>query len=172
MAIIAIVRVSGIRHHGTIDYTWIFFWQHIEVCIAVSMFSFTAFRSLFVTTSQEAVARKAKPWYSSTPRKLRGIKGARLQNEGPEKLPSIPSATMTGIRTFIRGSRRGNTLDSEAGQEHSDDIPLRNQDHITVTSAFSSELQSVREASILRSLAADEQFQVSKHQDSTVADFV
>ena len=156
MAIIAIVRVAGIRHRGTIDYTWIFFWQHIEVCVAVSMVSFTAFRSLFVSTGQEAAAKKARPWYSSQARKLRGAKGERLRNGGHEKLPSIPGATMTGMRTFIRGSRGVSTIDSEAGHEHSEGFPLRDRDHITVTNVFSSELREVCEAIISNSLATDE----------------
>lgn len=143
MAIIAIVRVAGIRHSGAIDYTWIFFWQHIEVCVAVSMVSLTAFRSLFVSTGQ-APNKKARPWYSSQARKLRGAKGGSLPNGGHEELPSIPGATMTGIRTFIRGNRGVSTIDSETGQEHSEALAPRNWDHIIVTDVVSFESQEVR----------------------------
>ena len=143
MAIIAIVRVAGIRHSGAIDYTWIFFWQHIEVCVAVSMVSLTAFRSLFVSTGQGAPVKKARPWYSSQARKLRGAKGENSPNGGHKELPSIPGATMTGIRTFIRGNRGVSTIDSETGQEHSGAFAPRNRDHIIVTDVVSFESQEV-----------------------------
>ena len=114
------------------------------------MVSFTAFRSLFVSTGQEAATKKARPWYSSQARKLMGAKKERLRNGGHEKLPSITDVTITGIRTFIRGSRGVSTIDSEAGQE------LRDQDHIAVTNVFSSELQEVCEAIISNFIATDE----------------
>ena len=172
VALIAIVRVSGIRYHGNIDYTWIFFWQHIEVCVAISMVSLTAFRSLFVTTKRQAAAIKAKPWYSSQTLRLRATKREKLGSGGHEKLPSIPSATITGMRTFIRGGQRMTTLDSEAGHEHSEGTLLRDRDHITVTNIISSEPQAVCKANLWNTSNTDEQCQEPKHPDSLAADFV
>ena len=172
VALIAIVRVSGIRYHGNIDYTWIFFWQHIEVCVAISMVSLTAFRSLFVTTKRQAAAIKVRPWYSSQTLRLRATKRGKLGSGGHEKLPSIPSATITGIRTFIRGSPKMTTLDSEVGHEYSEGALLRDRDHITVTKILSSEFQTVCKASLWNTSITDEQCQESKHQDSLAADIV
>lgn len=107
------------------------------------MVSLTAFRSLFVSTARQAVAKKAKPWYSTQTLRLRANKRGKLGSGGHEKLPSIPSATMTGMRTFIRGSRGISSLDSVGGYEHSDGTPLRDQDQIIVTNVLSSEMQMV-----------------------------
>lgn len=108
MAVTAAVRVSGLNYQGTFDIIWLYIWQHIEACVAVIVISLTAFRSVFVS-SQSSHARKepaTKPWYSST---VAAIKRKRLYNqrdvESIPGLPTIPSATLTGIRTFIQGGR-------------------------------------------------------------------
>ena len=52
MALVAIVRVSGIRlPGGNYDIVWVSFWRQNECGIAVWMFSMTAFRSFFVARS-------------------------------------------------------------------------------------------------------------------------
>ncbi len=109
-----------------IDPTWKLFWQQTEASIAVLMVSFTAFRSFFVTDTsrypRERVppaagpagspvgAAKQNQWYSS-PRRVWGNRkrdnsddtDTTLQGSDKNGFPSIPRATMTGIRTFIRG---------------------------------------------------------------------
>lgn len=102
MIIAALIRFSGIGVGGnSIDITWGVFWQFIEGCIAVMMISLTAFRSLFTNDGFKLPQRKAKPMWSSREwlrnRKLREAK----KNEIDNNLPTIPSATLTGMRTLI-----------------------------------------------------------------------
>ena len=112
MAITASVRVSGLKFQGTFDEVWLFLWQHIEACVAVCMISLTAFRSVFVSNSNSQ-ARKAaakQPWYSKI---VHSRKEQQIQDsEASQRLPSIPSATLTGMRTFIQGGRRLTTMDA------------------------------------------------------------
>ena len=112
MTVAAAVRVSGVKFHGTFDIVWLFFWQHIEACVAVIMISLTAFRSFYVN-SQSLRARREpanRPWYSST---VAAIRRKRVHNKRDEDsitgLPAIPSATLTGMRTFIQSGRRTGT---------------------------------------------------------------
>ncbi len=110
--IIATIRVPGLKFHGTFDIIWLLIWQHIQACVAVIMISLTAFRSVYVS-SQTSRAHKElanKPWYSST---VAAIRRKRPLHQKDEEyipgLPTIPSATLTGIRTVIQGGRRTGT---------------------------------------------------------------
>lgn len=112
MIIAALTRVGGYRYRGVLDLTWEIFWQWVEACIAVIMGSMTAFRSLFVSNGSVIYkdGQRKAPSYSSVREKLlKKFKRSRdsswdelEQNE----LPEIPSATMNGMRTFIRRNNR------------------------------------------------------------------
>lgn len=109
MAIIAAIRVSGLKFRGTFDEVWLYLWQQIEACIAVIMISLTAFRSVFVASESSRARRERakKPWYSSTIAAIKRSKTQRgMDEEATQGLPSIPSATLTGMRTFIQGGRQ------------------------------------------------------------------
>lgn len=100
MIIIAIVRISSISHKKTaVAIVWELFWLDIEAAIAVIMISVTAFRSLLGIKAQKAREKRkqSKPlvrYFKKTP-----------QNESDlVQLPSIPDATLTGMRTFIHGN--------------------------------------------------------------------
>lgn len=100
MIIIAIVRISGISHKKTaVEIVWELFWLGMEAAIAVIMVSVTAFRSLLGIKAQKAREKRkqSKPlvrYFKKTP-----------QNESDlVQLPSIPGATLTGMRTFIHGN--------------------------------------------------------------------
>ena len=99
MTAVASVRFSGTRTHAQ---SWEYFLLEIEACVAVWMASLCAFRSVFASDSRRVRFEKARPWYSSTVAKLRN------RNKNPEgvhelrNLPSIPSATFSGMRTYIR----------------------------------------------------------------------
>ena len=113
LAIIAIIRVAGIHYRGSYDQTWGFFWQQMEASIAVILFSFTGFRSIFVSRRSTAgsppgAGEKTPPDHSADSGKQRYFKGL---------LPKIPSATITGIRTFIRGEAHTMTIDTLAEEE-------------------------------------------------------
>lgn len=110
MALIALVRIGGYRIQGKIDITWQVFWQYIEACIAIIMGSATAFRTLFVGENSRQTPEK-KPSYSFRLHLLRrnDSTGERSDWEGANErhLPIVPSATLSGLRTFIH--RHGRT---------------------------------------------------------------
>ena len=125
MAITASIRVSGLSFRGTFDEVWLYLWQEIEACIAVTMISLTAFRSVFVASESSRARREMakKPWYSSTIAAIRRSKTQRgSDEEAIQGLPSIPSATLTGMRTFIQGGRHVQT--SHGIIEELDELPL------------------------------------------------
>ena len=114
MILVAIVRRTGLEYHGTFDTVWLFTWHHIEACVAVIMISITAFRSIYVSSLQTSRARKQqankKPWYSSPAAAIRRKRALdRKDDDFVAGLPTIPSATLTGMRTFIQGGRRTGT---------------------------------------------------------------
>lgn len=100
MIIIAIVRISGISHKKTaVAIVWELFWLDIEAAIAVIMVSVTAFRSLLGIKAQKVREKRkqSKPlvrYFKKTPQKESDL----------VQLPSIPGATLTGMRTFIHGN--------------------------------------------------------------------
>ena len=103
MVIMAIVRVAGISYHGTFDNSWLYLWQQVEACTAVTMVSMTAFRSIFVANASGRLRKnQAKPWQASVSRILRR---QRRQNHDDQNLKdlTIPSATLTGRKSFMRG---------------------------------------------------------------------
>ena len=137
MAFTASVRVSGLKFRGTFDEVWLFAWQHIEACVAVAMISLTAFRSVFVGSEALRAQRESpkKPWYSSSIEAIRR-KRAR-QNSDKEAirgLPSIPGATLTGMRTYIRGGHGAGMSQNTTGSTtiydgEVDDWPLYKSRH-------------------------------------------
>ena len=125
MAVIASIRVSGLKFRGIFDEVWLYLWQQIEACIAVIMISLTAFRSVFVDSESSRARRERakKPWYSSTIAAIRRTKMQRgSDEEAIQGLPSIPSATLTGMRTIIQGGRHVRT--NEDTTEEVDEWPL------------------------------------------------
>lgn len=103
MAIVAIVRLAGIRlGGGEVDIVWVSFWQQQECSIAVCMLSVTAFRSFFVANSTPNRARIVSAYWKN--KLLRRKALDESSEKGVDDLPTIPSATLTGVRTMIRGS--------------------------------------------------------------------
>ncbi|KAL8698456.1 MAG: hypothetical protein Q9224_001842 [Gallowayella concinna] len=100
MIVMAIARVSGIHYRGKFDNTWIFMWQQIEACVAVTMLSLTAFRSIFVASRPIVNNNKASPWIPSTRRLFRNYKKSKEGEHQRLDNLSIPSATITGLSCF------------------------------------------------------------------------
>ena len=101
MIIVACVRLSGTHTHANIAQSWECFWLEIEACVGVCMVSLCAFRSFFAAEERRARLNKARPWYSSTVVRLRNRK---KMSEGVHQLgdlPTIPSATLSGLQTYI-----------------------------------------------------------------------
>ena len=102
MIVITCIRSLGVQKGDvtvTID-IWQVFWMHIETCAAVCMVSLTAFRSVFASQASNHKGANIRPWYSSTVAKIRR---RRQQDHDLGTLPAIPSATLSGMRTLIRG---------------------------------------------------------------------
>ena len=118
MVITASIRISGFNFRGKYDFIWFSLWQELEGCVAVSMFSLTAFRSVFVALESSRARREGakKPWYSSTVAAIKRNKARQPSDEEAiQELPRIPSATLTGMRTFIQGGRHKRTSRQTTG---------------------------------------------------------
>ena len=108
MAIFAIIRAAGVRlPSGNVDIVWLAFWQQQECSVAVLMVSLTAFRSFFVAgpagVGAAGVRKARKAQYTSTYWKQRLLQRKKGSEKGPEIEVTIPSATLTGMGTVIRG---------------------------------------------------------------------
>lgn len=114
MVVIGLVRASGISPRGDEikDVPYELFLQQLEGCVSVLMASVSAFRSLFASESRR-VQRSPPRFVMSVNQKLwnrrRNVNADGKLSNG---LPSIPSATITGLRTFINGGSGATTLKS------------------------------------------------------------
>lgn len=128
MIITAIVQISGIHAPAnTIDVVWEIFWQLMEACIAVIMVSLTAFRSLFVAHGSGAKSPPKKPSLRKRMLNSRIAVGRKRANdsEETERLPEVPRATLTGMRTFIWGKRAdANVMNSEGSDDTEGSWPV------------------------------------------------
>jgi len=140
MIIIAIVRSSKI--HGPpnvpIDVTWAIFWCHIEASTALSMVSLTAFRTIFNQRREERVRHERlrqppRSWKVFASFRRRRVE---LFEDEDTALPQVPRATLTGLRTFIRGNNR--TENSNATQS-SQGISMKSYLKSTATSTSNRE---------------------------------
>lgn len=116
---VTVARASGILNDSKIDATWEVYWQYVSAEVGLLMSSATAFRTLFVSRGARPQRREVRTeWYttlikpfkwiatavdslSSGRRKPIASDGTSKPTEGFQTLPHIPSATMTGIRTFV-----------------------------------------------------------------------
>lgn len=114
MIIVAIIRVSGLHYHGTIDNTWIFLWQQVESCVAVTMLSLTAFRSVFV--AGRSGGNNARGWVPSTGRLLGRYKRSAPDAQRLDDL-TIPSATLTGKGRALSRTRVTPSMDESLTSE-------------------------------------------------------
>ena len=146
MIIIACIRISGFRVHGSYGYTWQAFWMEFEACTAVIMVSLTAFRSLFVAEgSRRSEEKRGRAWYSSSVARLRRGKRSDGAERDLESLPKIPGASLTGMRTFIRGPQPD--LEYEMLSDYK---PTRNSDRgVYVTEDVSWQVLEVSAADFL-----------------------
>jgi hypothetical protein len=120
MIIVSITRSTKI--HGPpnvpINVTWAIFWTHIEASVAIIMVSLTAFRTIFNQKKQERAQqermRRVNSWrlFASFRRKPRTDSDDEIT-----ALPQVPRATMTGLRTFIRGSNRSEASSTVAASQ-------------------------------------------------------
>lgn len=112
MIVIVCIRSPGVQQSRlAVDIDiWQVFWMDVETCAAVCMVSLTAFRSAFASEASNGKGANIRPWYSSTVAKIRRRK---QQDHDLGSLPTIPSATLSGMRSFIRG--RDSLIHEEIG---------------------------------------------------------
>ena len=148
-----VAQVSGPRERRLIGWKWYFrligwkwylFWEQLQTSTAVSVFSFTAFRSLLITERANARARKGNVWHPSPIRLLRRRTNDTGYGGNQILLQSFPSATLTGMRTFIRGGRSVRIFDTENGVDHPGNVLLQHPGQMTVTHGFSSEVRELQ----------------------------
>lgn len=110
MIMIAIIKVSGLRiRKSQIDVQWEVFWQDVEATVAVIMVSITAFRSMIGMKTLKAREKRQRSWYSYRRKLLaRNFRKVSKDETDIEQLPSIPRATLTGMRTFINSDKTWN----------------------------------------------------------------
>lgn len=114
MIIIAIARSFGYLPHGaSTKATWQYLLLYLEASIAIIMASFTAFSAFVLTKDYKAPDKKKKeqsPLLYSIREHLLRKKVWRNRLEWEERdgehLPHVPSATLTGIYTFIHHQGR------------------------------------------------------------------
>ena len=107
MIILAIIRISGFVYHNAFDMGWVYLWQQIESCIAVSTISLTAFRIMFVASTSRRVR---SPWQWTDSFKKRFYKRSNeTTSTGVLDDVPIPGGTLTGMRTAIGGPRTQHT---------------------------------------------------------------
>ena len=144
MIVIAIVRISGLRlSNKSPDVQWETFFQQVEASVSVITISLTAFRSLLGLKALKAREKKHRAWYSYQRIALFRNRHKTSESElNGERLPSIPGATLSGIRTFIRGDR--DSKNDEADVMGPRDGTMDTEHHITVTQKISSDSEAVR----------------------------
>lgn len=110
--------------------------QIIENCMAISMVCLSAFRSVFVGTNAQSKEPQKKQWYVHE-KNLRNPHNRKnwmdIESEETETMPEFPRATMTGMRTFIRGKTGSEESIMRSGtlNESSDQSTLRNEESLT-----------------------------------------
>ena len=85
------------RRHGVV-----LFWHQAEGAVAIIMVSFTAFRSLLGINALNAreKMKRERYWFSHCPKlPTRYFKKTTQDEFKSEQLPSIPGATLTGMRS-------------------------------------------------------------------------
>ncbi|KAI2617896.1 hypothetical protein GGR54DRAFT_607316 [Hypoxylon sp. NC1633] len=117
MACLAIIRVSKIHGITGVDIIWEFFWQYMETTIAVLMGSLTVIRSLLIYQANDSGSPHDEADVSDTRFRMRFLRRHKNQTdfESQDVLPEVPSATLTGLRSFIRRNNRATIIDNNHG---------------------------------------------------------
>ena len=109
MIVLAIIRAAGVHYYNNTDNSWTFLWQQVEASAAVAMFSLTAFRSVFTNSARPS---RGAPWKVSIPRFIKRTRTTSISSQRHLQDISIPSATMTGMKTTIE-NMKGDDLSLE-----------------------------------------------------------
>lgn len=113
MIIIAIARSLGYLPQGaSTKATWQYLWLYLEASIAIIMASITAFSALVLTKDSKVPNQKRKnqgppcPLSEGLLQKKAWRNILEWEEKDGEHLPHLPSATLTGMNTFIHRQGR------------------------------------------------------------------
>ena len=105
MIITCIIQMSGLGVVGTdtelgtsgqsFDVVWQVFWNQVEASVAVTVISFTSFRSLFVASSPPSKNKRSLHWYS-----FKGSKESREKASKETPGQSTTAQDSTGQRSL------------------------------------------------------------------------
>lgn len=107
MVMASITRYAGYQLRvDSIDATWLICWVYLEACIAIIMASTAAFRTLLVRggggpADPRRIKERQKVHNLYLIRKRLVLREAEWEVRDREDLPKIPSATLTGMDSFI-----------------------------------------------------------------------
>ncbi|KAL8789062.1 MAG: hypothetical protein Q9213_001325 [Squamulea squamosa] len=107
LIVIALVRVLCLKQGDIYDGIWTNFWELLEAHVAILASSFTAFRSAFAKNRSSARQKENRRVYWF---KQKLLKSYPPEHRPLDDLPSIPRATLTGLRTHIWDGNRANDL--------------------------------------------------------------
>ena len=140
------IRVASLRVRSRVDLVWGNYWAYVEACTACIMASMSTFRTLFVKSGSRVPKKKPRGQYYLT-RKLLLRKSERFNRYNWEEMnidhgsmPQIPSATLSGVRTYIHSNNcsAGATtaiafamdpLDEDMMTQSNHDLPLMMAEH-------------------------------------------
>ncbi|MCJ1379451.1 hypothetical protein MMC17_002552 [Xylographa soralifera] len=125
--IVSLIRITGHYTHSVegdtvFDVVWGIFWHFIEGSVAVSMVSITAFPKLFFHSAYKQSGAAPPPVRRGHSREALWARRRKTSEDiqeghGGLSLPTLPSATLTGMRTLIRGGQMSVTDGSWGGGE-------------------------------------------------------
>lgn len=146
--VFTITRASGLEWKGNLDVLWEVYFQIIAAEVGLILVAVTAFRQLFVSriNQNRRSPPKSPPFWTAAVNTMRGLLDPRRwtssysrDRNGPQgrsserkpkglfgRLPDIPGATMTGVRTFIdeQGEQTGPSVHSSGTEGNRDTSPL------------------------------------------------
>lgn len=128
MVMASITRYAGYQLRvDSIDATWLICWVYLEACIAIIMASTAAFRTLLVRGGPDPGGikerHKVHNLYLIRKRLLRKPDWEVMDRED---LPRIPSATLTGMNSFIYNLGRSRDMTTLI---HTQDTYSMNEQH-------------------------------------------
>ncbi|MCJ1408123.1 hypothetical protein MMC19_002196 [Ptychographa xylographoides] len=127
MMITCVIQIGGLSVAGTgnaegtagqsLDTVWQVFWQQVEASIAVTVLSFTGFRSLFAGSRSGSKERKHLHWYSWSGKFGSPRKGGSSNSDTIDGSPALSLSAIRRMqqphRTYVSASGVGSTSDEE-----------------------------------------------------------
>jgi len=116
MVVITIMRITGLKREGKLDYIWETYWTAIAAEIGLSLVAVSAFRALYVSKTHSRHVQSPITtfnWYHKgrnavlhIASKVTGNSHSQIDSIEMKKDEgfinnNIPGATMTGVRSYI-----------------------------------------------------------------------